>query len=185
MAGIDEAGRGPLAGPLVASAVRLRPGSAPPGIADSKVLSDRRRRELTPLIMEASEAVATGIVDSREIDSLGMSAAVRLAFERAAAPLAGSTGLFLIDGLPVRGLSFPAEFVVDGDARSLSIAAASIIAKVARDDIMLEADLLYPGYGFAGHKGYGSRSHIEAIRRLGPCPIHRLSFRPLSQQELF
>lgn len=177
---MDEAGRGPLAGPLVACAVLLRSGAVLPGVNDSKRLSDRARRALVPRIMDACLLTGTGVVEAAEIDGMGMARAVAAAFERASAPVAASGCLFLVDGLPVRGFPHPAEFVTGGDGRSLSIAAASILAKVFRDDIMLEADRKWPGYGFAANKGYGSRSHLDAIRRLGPCPIHRMSFRPLS-----
>lgn len=177
---MDEAGRGPLAGPLVACAVLLGGGAALPGVDDSKRLSDRARRALVPRILDACELHGTGVVEPWEIDGMGMAAAVAAAFERASAPVAASCRLFLVDGLPVRGFPHPAEFVVGGDGLSLSIAAASVLAKVFRDDIMIEADRKWPGYGFASNKGYGSRSHFEALRRLGPCPIHRMSFRPLS-----
>ena len=146
-------------------------------VNDSKKLSGSRRRRLFPMIIEESEYCSTGIVESSEIDTVGMAEAVRLPFTRAAMGLPAD--LFLIDGLPVKNLNIPAEFIVKGDSKSLSIAAASIIAKVTRDDIMIEADLKYPGYGFASNKGYGSAGHMEAIRRLGPCPIHRMSFAPM------
>lgn len=177
---MDEAGRGPLAGPLVACAVLLRQDAGLPGVDDSKRLTDSARRALVPLILDACELRGTGVVEPGEIDSMGMAGAVAAAFERASAPVAPSGCLFLVDGLPVRGFRHPAEFVVGGDGLSLSIAAASVLAKVLRDDIMVQADRQWPGYGFASNKGYGSRSHLDAIRRLGPCPIHRMSFRPLS-----
>ncbi len=148
-------------------------------VNDSKKLSDSKRRQLFPVIIEESECFSTGIVEFSEIDSSGMVEAVRLSFTRAAGALSIPVDLFLIDGLPVENLNIPAEFIVKGDSRSLSIAAASIIAKVTRDDIMIEADRKYPGYGFASNKGYGTRDHIEAIRKLGPSPIHRMSFAPM------
>jgi len=132
------------------------------------------------VIIEESEYCSTGIVESSEIDTVGMAEAVRLSFTRAALDMPAD--LFLIDGLPVKNLNLHAEFIVKGDSKSLSIAAASIIAKVTRDDIMIKADRKYPGYGFASNKGYGSREHIEAIRKLGPCPIHRMSFAPLKNE---
>lgn len=178
-AGIDEAGRGPLAGPIVTAAVMLPPDVILREVNDSKKLPDSRRRRLFSIIIEESECWSTGIVEHHEIDSLGMSEAIRLSFVRVAEALGGHADMFLIDGLPVKNLNIPAEFIVKGDSKSLSIAAASIIAKVTRDDIMIRADLEYPGYGFASNKGYGTKRHIEAIRRLGPSPIHRLSFAPM------
>ncbi len=149
------------------------------GVNDSKKLSDSKRRQLFPVIIEESEHYSTGIVESTEIDMVGMAEAVRLSFSRAALALGKPVDIFLIDGLPVRNLNIPAEFIVKGDSKSLSIAAASIIAKVTRDDIMIKADRKYPGYGFASNKGYGSAEHMEAIRKLGPSPIHRISFAPM------
>jgi ribonuclease HII len=146
-------------------------------VNDSKKLSSSKRKRLFPVIIEKSEYCSTGIVEPSEIDTVGMAEAVRLSFTRAARGIPAD--LFLIDGLPVKNLNIPAEFIVKGDSKSLSIAAASIIAKVTRDDIMIEADRNYPGYGFASNKGYGTRDHIEAIRKLGPCPIHRMSFAPM------
>ncbi len=147
------------------------------GVNDSKKLSGGKRKRLFPIITEESEYWSTGIVEPSEIDTVGMAQAVRLSFRRAAWDIPAD--LFLIDGLPVKDLNIPAEFIVKGDSKSLSIAAASIIAKVTRDEIMIEADRKYPGYGFASNKGYGSAEHMEAIRRLGPCPIHRMSFAPM------
>ncbi len=150
------------------------------GVNDSKKLSGGKRKRLFPIITEESMYCSTGIVESSEIDTVGMAQAVRLSFSRAAHGIPAD--LFLIDGLPVKNLNIPAEFIVKGDSKSLSIAAASIIAKVTRDDIMIKADRKYPGYGFASNKGYGSREHIEAIRKLGPCPIHRMSFAPMKNE---
>lgn len=148
-------------------------------VNDSKQLSGSKRRRLFPVIIEESECWATGVVEHSEIDEAGMTEAVRLSFLRAAEALDRRPELFLIDGLPVKNLQLPAEFIVKGDSKSLSIAAASIIAKVTRDDIMIKADRQYPGYGFASNKGYGSKAHMEAIRKLGPSPIHRMSFAPM------
>lgn len=148
-------------------------------VNDSKKLSAAKRRRLILEIFEESDCYSTGIVDPSEIDSAGMTEAVRLSFVRAAEALRSHPDQFLIDGLPVKNLQFSAEFIVKGDSKSLSIAAASIIAKVTRDDIMIKADRKYPGYGFASNKGYGTRAHMEAILKLGPSPIHRMSFAPM------
>lgn len=189
LAGIDEAGRGPLAGPLVAAAVCLPPGVDLPDVDDSKRLTDAGRRKALPRVVEACLGYGIGIVEAAEIDSRGMSTAVREAFERAAASCTGSCpvppSVYVVDGLPVKGLTFNAHFVVKGDRRSLSAAAASVIAKVTRDDIMLEAHGKWPQYGFAANKGYGSPAHLRAIDRFGPCPIHRMSFHPLCSPGLF
>ncbi len=171
-----------MAGPLVACAVVFPGDFRLNGIADSKVLSDARRRALVPGIREGALAVGTGVVTPGEIDSLGMAEAVRTAFRRAMDPVASPGLLFLVDGNPVSGLPHPCRFLVKGDSVSASVAAAGILAKVTRDDIMLELDLAYPGYGFARHKGYGSRAHLEAIRRYGPCPCHRMSFAPMKNE---
>jgi ribonuclease HII len=189
LAGIDEAGRGPLAGPLVAAAVCLPAGMDLPDVDDSKKLTDASRRRALPRILEVCLGHGIGIVEPAEIDSNGMSAAVREAFERAAASCSSSCptppAVYVVDGLPVKGLSFQAQFVVKGDRRSLSAAAASVIAKVTRDDIMLEAHLQWPQYGFSANKGYGSPAHLRALGRFGPCPIHRMSFHPVSSPGLF
>lgn len=179
-AGLDEAGRGPLAGPLVACAVILPADFHNDVLTDSKKLTDPLRRELKMLIEDAAEGVSLGVVTHSEIDRNRMSWAVRTAFRRAMAPLAGKAGVFLVDGNGVPGLEFPCRFIVKGDSKSLSIAAASVVAKVTRDDMMLRAHREYPAYGFHRHKGYGTREHIAAIESLGPCPIHRMSFQPLS-----
>lgn len=191
LAGIDEAGRGPLAGPLVASAVVLPPdagagreGGPLAGVDDSKRLSDSARRRLLPAIMQAAAAVGVGWVGNAEIDRLGMAAACRLAFLRAHARLGVAVDLALVDGLPVSDLPFRCRFVVRGDSSSLSIACASVVAKVTRDDYMVRMDGVFPGYGFASHKGYGTAGHMEALRRLGPTPIHRRSFAPLRDRQL-
>lgn len=180
IAGVDEAGRGPLAGPLVASAVILPPDFQHPLLDDSKKLTDRRRRELLPMITGAAEAWATGVVTSREIDANRMAWAVRTAFIRAMEALADRCDLFLVDGNGVPGLGHPSLFLVKGDSRSLSIAAASIVAKVTRDDMMIDAARKHPGYGFEKHKGYGTPAHLAALDQLGPSPMHRMSFEPLA-----
>jgi len=185
LAGLDEAGRGPLAGPLVVAAAILPPGLAIPGVDDSKKLRDRARRKAFEAVQESAICWATGLVEPHDIDLMGISRATRTAFERALGGLSIKPDICIIDGLPMAGLGFAAGFVVRGDSRSLSVAAASVLAKVTRDTIMIEADRLWPGYGFASNKGYGSPEHMEALRRLGPCPLHRLSFAPLSSPGLF
>ncbi|MCD4847510.1 MAG: ribonuclease HII [Candidatus Aegiribacteria sp.] len=176
---MDEAGRGPLAGPLVAAAVSLPRGAYLLGVTDSKKLSDKKRRALFPLIIEIAIGYSTGIVEYSEIDKVGMAESVRLAFNRAAQAIDIKDALYLVDGLPIRNLPLQSRFIVKGDSKSLSIAAASIIAKVTRDDIMIRADREFPGYGFASNKGYGSGEHMKAIEKLGPSPIHRMSFAPM------
>ncbi|HPF33378.1 MAG TPA: ribonuclease HII [Candidatus Sabulitectum sp.] len=182
IAGVDEAGRGPLAGPLVASAVILPPDFHHPLLNDSKKLTDRRRRELFSVVNEEAEAFATGVVTPREIDANRMAWAVRTAFRRAMEPLAKKCDLFLVDGNGVPGLGHPSLFLVKGDSRSLSVAAASIIAKVTRDDMMMEAAGKHPGYSFDRHKGYGTAAHLKALKDLGPSPLHRMSFEPLASR---
>jgi ribonuclease HII len=189
VAGIDEAGRGPLAGPLVASAVVLppRPDLESGGLLaadDSKRLSDGARRRLLPAVLRTAVSVGLGWVGNAEIDALGMSAACRLAFLRAHARIGVPVDLALVDGLPVPGLPFACRFVVRGDSTSLSIACASIVAKVTRDDYMVRMEGVFPGYGFSSHKGYGTSAHMEALARLGPSPIHRRSFSPLRDRQL-
>lgn len=180
IAGLDEAGRGPLAGPLVACAVVLNPDFDNEILTDSKVLTDKSRRRLKPLIEASAESFSLGIVTSSEIDSNRMAWAVRASFKRAMHPLLGQADVFLIDGNSVADLEAPSRFLVRGDSKSLSIAAASVIAKVTRDDFMIEAHEKYPDYGFDRNKGYGTPEHISVLRKIGPSPIHRMSFAPLS-----
>lgn len=150
---------------------------------DSKTLSFEKREELYSRITDQALCCATGLVDPEDIDGRGMAEAVRLSFARAASILASTTDMFIIDGLPVMGLGIRAEFVIRGDSRSLSVAAAGIVAKVTRDRIMMKADSIYPGYGFRTNMGYGTREHLDALERLGPCPIHRRSFSPLRMRD--
>lgn len=180
IAGLDEAGRGPLAGPLVACAVILSPDFDNDILTDSKKLTDKSRRRLKPVIEDSAEAVSLGIVTPSEIDRYRMAWAVRTSFRRAMTALHRIADVFLIDGNSVTGLDAPSRFLVRGDSKSLSIAAASVIAKVTRDDIMLKAHENYPDYGFDRHKGYGTAAHIDVLRKMGPSPLHRMSFAPLS-----
>lgn len=174
--GVDEAGRGPLAGPVCAAAVILPHNLEIPGLNDSKKLSDKKRRELFPIIQEQALAYGIGYADHREIDEINILQATFLAMERALAQLKIRPELALIDGNRQKDFGIPATTVVQGDSLSANIAAASVLAKVSRDDIMLKLDEEYPQYGFGVHKGYGTKAHYEAIAQFGPCPIHRMTF---------
>ena len=174
--GIDEAGRGPLAGPVVAAAVILPAGLAIPYVNDSKKLTEKRRELLFPEIMEKALAVGVGIVSAERIDEINILQATFEAMRDAVGQLSPRPDILLNDAVRIPGLDIPQVPIVKGDAKSMSIACASIIAKVTRDRMMAEYDRQYPGYGFAGHKGYGSAAHIEAIRQIGPCPLHRRTF---------
>lgn len=174
--GVDEAGRGPLAGPVCAAAVILPPHLELPGLNDSKKLSDKKRRELFPLIQEQAIAYGIAFADHQEIDEMNILQATYLAMQRAIDQLEGKADLALIDGNRAKDFGLPVQTVVKGDSRSASIAAASILAKVTRDDYMLEMAKQYPEYGFEIHKGYGTKAHYEALRTHGACPIHRKTF---------
>lgn len=174
--GVDEAGRGPLAGPVCAAAVILPPHAELPGLNDSKKLSDKKRRELFPLIREQAVAYGIGLASQEEIDGINILQATYLAMERALAQLSEKPELALIDGNRAKDFGLPVQTVVGGDGLSANIAAASILAKVTRDDIMMEMAAKYPGYGFEIHKGYGTKAHYEALRTYGPCLIHRMTF---------
>jgi ribonuclease HII len=176
VAGIDEAGRGPLAGPVVAAAVILPERFDLPGLTDSKQLSKKARERLYLLIRAQALAVGIGVAGAEEIDRVNILQATLRSMQRAVARLNVSADFLLIDGNVPVPLSVPQQTLVKGDARSLSIAAASVVAKVVRDRIMCSLDRLHPGYGFAGHKGYGSAAHLEAIARLGPSSCHRRTF---------
>ena len=173
VAGIDEVGRGPLAGPVAAACVCIPEGRLVPGVDDSKKLSEKRREALYPLLVEAAEYVRTAFLPPEDIDRMNILAATQAAMEQCAA---GFSGVFLVDA--VTGLHLPGEArpIVHGDALSYMIAAASIVAKVERDRYMVELDAQYPQYGFARNKGYGTAEHIAALRRYGPCPAHRRTF---------
>ena len=174
--GVDEAGRGPLAGPVCAAAVILPPHADIPGLNDSKKLSDKRRRELVPMIKEQAIAYGIGIATHEEIDEINILQATYLAMERAINALSVKPELALIDGNRAKDFGLPVETVIKGDSRSASIAAASILAKVTRDDMMLELANTYPEYQFEIHKGYGTKAHYAALDAHGASPVHRQSF---------
>jgi ribonuclease HII len=186
VAGVDEAGRGPLAGPVVAAAVVLDPIRRVRGLRDSKVLLPERREELYSLIHDRALAVSVAVVDHETIDRVNILEATRRAMLEALARLAAPPELVITDFVRLATLVCPQRNLVDGDARCASVAAASIVAKVTRDRIMAEWDARYPEYGFARHKGYGTAEHLDALDRLGPCPIHRRTFSGVWRQgELF
>ena len=174
--GVDEAGRGPLAGPVCAAAVILPPNAEIPGLNDSKKLSDKKRRELYPVIKEKAIAYGIAFADHYEIDEINILQATYLAMERAINQLSVKPELALIDGNRAKDFGIPVETVVHGDSLSASIAAASVLAKVTRDDYMLKMAEEYPGYDFEIHKGYGTKAHYAALTKLGASPIHRLTF---------
>ncbi len=181
IAGIDEVGRGPLAGPVVAGAVILPGGVWLPGLNDSKQLSPGRRTDLAALIKERALAWAVAEVDVAYIDQYNIRQAALEAMRRCVRGLAVIPDYLLVDGMVIPQLKIPQAGLIRGDSRSASIAAASILAKVARDELMERLDTVYPGYGFIRHKGYGTPEHLAALRRLGPCPIHRYSFAPVRE----
>ena len=174
--GVDEAGRGPLAGPVCAAAVILPAHLEIPGLDDSKKLSDKRRRELFPIIKEQAIAYGIGLASHEEIDEINILQATFLAMERAITQLKVKPEFALIDGNREKDFGLPVKTVVKGDSLSANIAAASVLAKVTRDVLMEEMALQYPGYGFEIHKGYGTKAHYEALRTLGASPIHRMTF---------
>ena len=195
LAGVDEAGRGPLAGPVVAAAAVLPEEWATDGVPDSlkrlndsKQLSESVREELYEAI-QANDTIisAVAVVEAPVIDEINILQATHRAMNQALAGLEPPANHALVDGRPVPSLTLPQTAIVKGDAKSFSIAAASILAKVTRDRLMVQYDEQFPGYGFAGHKGYGTKAHLLAIEELGACPLHRLSFAPLknNQPDLF
>ena len=184
VAGLDEVGRGPVAGPVLAAVAILRP--KPRGrwvrmVRDSKMLTARQREQVMPYLRDAALALEVGSCSAGEVDSLGIVQATRLAMRRAVDALPLHPTFLLLDALTLPDLPIPQKAIVKGDSLCLSIAAASIVAKVNRDRIMREFDDLYPGYGFADHKGYATSQHLTNLRRLGPSPIHRYSFAPVSE----
>jgi ribonuclease HII len=174
--GVDEAGRGPLAGPVCAAAVILPPDIDIPGLNDSKKLTDKKRRELFPVICEKAIAYGIAFADHAEIDEINILQSTYLAMERAIMQLKIQPDFALIDGNVNRDFPLPSKAVIHGDAISPSIAAASILAKVTRDRLCYELDREYPIYGIAKHKGYGSKAHMDALRQYGPSKIHRTKF---------
>ena len=180
VAGADEAGRGPLAGPVVAAAVVLEPKEHIPGINDSKKLTQRRRESLYKEIIQKAIAFGIGIVSNDVIDKINILQASLLAMKQAILDLATEPDFVLIDGLYVPDLKVPMKALVQGDSKSISIAAASILAKVTRDRMMREFDLRFPEYGFARNKGYPTREHLAALHKFGACEIHRRSFAPVA-----
>ena len=181
IAGLDEVGRGPLFGPVVAAAVILAPTFHLDGLTDSKKLSEKRRAEFDMEIRRNAVAWAIAAVDAETIDRINIRQASLLAMRRAVQQLALSPDFLLIDGRDTIDWPCPQQAVIQGDATSFSIAAASVLAKVHRDRLLVELDREFPGYGLASHKGYGSAEHLEALARLGPTPLHRKSFHPVCQ----
>lgn len=181
IAGVDEAGRGPLAGPVVAAAVVLKKGTLIQGINDSKKLTPIKRHELEQSIRKTAVAYSVGIVSEADIDEINIYQASLKAMRKAVLNLSDPPEYLLVDAVKVPGLAVPQKAILHGDALSCSIAAASILAKETRDRIMLEYDELFPQYGFAQHKGYGTPQHLEALKKYGPCPIHRKSFGQVRQ----
>lgn len=174
--GVDEAGRGPLAGPVCAAAVILPDHIEIPGLNDSKKLTDKKRRELFPVIKENAICYGIAVADEKEIDEINILQATFLAMERAIAQLEQRPEIVLVDGNRAKDFGVPVETVVHGDSLSASIAAASVLAKVTRDDYMLQMAQQYPEYDFDIHKGYGTKAHYAALQEFGPCPIHRMTF---------
>ncbi len=182
VAGVDEAGRGPLAGPVVAAAVILDPRSIPAGLDDSKKLSQKRREMLFEEIIASAYGVSWHSASAKRIDEINILQASLEAMAKSVAGLCNPCDRALFDGrdVPARCRQF-GQSIIKGDAKSLSIAAASIVAKVIRDRIMMQMGTIYPQYGFAGNKGYGAKSHMDAIVLHGPCPLHRMSFSPMKE----
>ena len=185
VAGVDEAGRGPLAGPVVAAAVILPAGFDIAGVRDSKTLSPEARERLFDRITEGAAAVGVGLCDHAEIDRMNILRASLLSMSRAVDALCVRPGFLIVDGKFKAPLDIPQRAVIRGDALCVSVAAASIVAKVTRDRMMEDFDRRYPGYGFCRHKGYGTAEHLAALSARGPCPIHRLSFKRVLPDPIF
>ena len=181
IAGVDEAGRGPLAGPVVAAAVILNPEFSIDGIMDSKKLTAKKREQLSIVIREKSLAWGIAQASVQEIDKINILQATFLAMQRAVAQLNINPEQVLVDGNQCPKLLYPTEAIIKGDSSVAAISAASILAKVKRDHYLFELDQTYPEYGFAKHKGYPTKAHMEALRKYGPCPEHRLSYKPVRE----
>lgn len=179
IAGVDEVGRGPLAGPVVAAAVILDPDNTPEGLADSKKLSEKKRQTLAEQIKDSAQAWCLGRAEFYEIDTLNILQASLVAMKRAIEGLSVQPQHVQVDGNRIPDIDISAEAIIKGDSKVAAISAASILAKVARDNEMLAMDNEYPGYGFAKHKGYPTREHLQALQEQGVCAIHRLSFAPV------
>ena len=179
IAGIDEVGRGPLAGPVVAAAVILPKDFEVLEINDSKQLSEKKRDDYYDLIMEQAVAVSVGLVDEREIDNINIYQATKLAMKKAVGKLCFRPDYLLIDAMVLEDVEIDQESIIKGDAKSVSIACASIVAKVTRDQIMKDFDKQYPGYRFGNNAGYGTKEHLNGLENLGVCPIHRRTFAPI------
>ena len=178
IAGIDEVGRGCLAGPVVAGACILDLNKPVPEVLnDSKKLTEKQRNEIAAELRETAVAYAVGIVEAEEIDRVNILVATQLAMKKAIEALSPAADHLLIDALRLKTISLPQKAIIKGDSISYSIAAASVIAKTYRDNLMVEYDTVYPQYGFAGHKGYGAAVHRNALKQHGPCPLHRMTFR--------
>jgi len=184
VAGVDEAGRGPLAGPVVAAACILPPIFDLPGLNDSKKLTEKKRENLNQMIQQQALAYSLGMASVAEIDTLNILQATKLAMKRAIEKLVLTPDFILVDGRDSLDILLPHKPVIDGDSLSASIAAASILAKVARDKIMCELHQLYPQYSFDLHKGYCTKLHLAEIEKYGPCPVHRKSFAPVKDMKL-
>jgi ribonuclease HII len=182
IAGVDEVGRGPLAGPVMAAAVILDLANIPAGLGDSKAIPSARRQDLSMQILLSADAVAIATASPDEIDTLNIRQATLLAMQRAVAALAMRPDLVLVDGRDVPDFGIPGRAIISGDAKVASIAAASIIAKVARDRLMARLGEIHPVYGFANNAGYGTAEHRAALLIVGPCPAHRMSFAPLKRK---
>ena len=182
IAGIDEVGRGPLAGPVVAAAVILPEGMEDIGLDDSKKLSAKKREEIFEMIKEQAVAIGIGIVDAFTIDKINIYEASKVAMKRAIELLHEQPDYLLIDAMKL-DTGIPEEGIIKGDTKSISIAAASIVAKEVRDQMMKDYEQLYPGYGFAQNAGYGTKAHMEGLKKLGPTPIHRLTFAPVKEYQ--
>ena len=185
IAGLDEVGRGPMFGPVVAAAVILPKGCSLQGLTDSKLLTEEQRNQFAAAIRRKAEAWAVAAVDVETIDRINIRRASLLAMRMAVEQLATAPDYLLIDGCDTIQWPCPQQAVVGGDGRSISIAAASVLAKVHRDQLLVELDSVFPGYGLARHKGYCVAEHLEALRRLGPTPLHRKNWSPVAQRMLF